>query len=187
MRLLLIAVAAMLVSCAAPTPSAPAAVPVVPAPGAILATNALLLDTSTPLMPEIGQPAPDFQFTLPDGTTQKLSDLQGKKVLLNFWATWCEPCRDEMPHLEQARQAYGDDLVILAVNKAEKAERIASFTNDIPVGFALIADPDADVANRYSAVNLPLTFFINRDGTVAARELKVMSYATITGHIDQLK
>ena len=179
--------ALLLSACAGQTETTPTVQPGAAAPGAIIATNATLLDTGSPAMPQVGEVAPDFQFTMPDGTIQKLSDLQGKKVVLNFWATWCEPCREEMPDLDKAYRKYGEDVVVLAVNKAEKVERIAAFSGQVPVSFPLIANPDADVADRYFTVNVPLTFFINTDGTIGARELKVMNYATIERTIQMLK
>jgi len=173
--------------CAGQTEELRTTLPGATAPGAIIATNAKLLDTGSPVLPQVGEVAPDFQFTMPDGTTQKLSDLHGKKVVLNFWATWCEPCREEMPDLDKAYQKYADDVVVLAVNKAEKVERIAKFNGEVPVGFTLIADPQGDVSTRYFTVNVPLTFFINTDGTIGSRELKVMTYTTIERNITALR
>ena len=177
----------MLVGCAAQSSAVPTAAPAA-APNAVIATSSRLLDTSSDLtMPEVGQVAPDFQFTLADGTTKKLSDLKGKKIIVNFWATWCDPCREEMPDLEKIRQEYGDKLVILAVNKVEKVERINGFSAEVPVGFTLIANPQGDITQRYGTRTVPNSFFINTDGTIGVRELKVMNYLTLKQNIDALR
>lgn len=165
----------------APTPAATTSNPVI-------ATESKLLDTSGEIaMPNVGQAAPEFEYTLANGTTRKLSDLRGKKVIVNFWATWCEPCREEMPDLDKIQHEYGDDLVVIAVNKAEKLPRIEGFTGEVPVSFALVANPSGDISQRYGTRTLPNSYFINTDGTIGARELKVMDYDTIKQNIDALR
>ena len=137
-------------------------------------------------IPEKGEAAPDFEYTLPDGSTHRLSDLRGKKVLLNFWATWCVPCRTEMPDLQQALGKYSD-VAVLGVNKAQDVEQLGPFASELKVGFPLIANPDGDIAARYAAQLLPTSYFINSDGTIALRKTGVMDYTFITNHLDELK
>jgi peroxiredoxin len=181
-RLLALGVVALaLAACGgtAPTP--------VPQPGTrIIATGAKLLDAGPVSIPEVGQAPPEFEYTLPDGTARKLSDLRGKKVLLNFWATWCAPCRTEMPDLQKALAEFGDSVVVLGVNKGEQPEVIAPFADEVGVSFTLVADPEASIAGRYAAINLPTTYFINSDGTIGLRKTGVMNYSFIKTHIDQL-
>jgi thiol-disulfide isomerase/thioredoxin len=156
-------------------------------PATIAAESKLLDDSGTTLMPNIGDIAPDFAYTLPDGTTHKLSELRGKKVLVNFWATWCEPCRSEMPDLQQATHTYGDELVVLGVNKLEPEAVIPPFLQEVPVSFPLIVNTSGDISSRYAAKNIPTSFFINRDGTVGFRQIGVMTYDFIKMHVDQLQ
>jgi thiol-disulfide isomerase/thioredoxin len=156
-------------------------------PRTIAADSRLLDGSGTTLMPNVGEPAPDFEYTLSDGTTHKLSDLRGKKVLLNFWATWCEPCRSEMPDLQQAAETYGSDVAILGVNKLEPAAVIPPFVDEVPVGFPLIVNTKGDISSRYAAKNIPTSFFIDTGGRVAFRRIGVMTYEFITQHLDQLK
>lgn len=178
----------LLMSCANQPANVATAVPAAAAPNAVIASSSKLLDASNDLtMPSVGQVAPDFQFTLTNGMTTKLSELRGKKVIVNFWATWCEPCREEMPDLDKVRQEYGETLVILAVNKAETVKQINGFSSQIPVGFALVANPDGDIAQRYGTRTVPNSFFINTDGTIGVRALQTMSYVTIKQNVDSLR
>lgn len=154
----------------------------------VIAVESKLLDTNSDAgIPEVGQVAPEFQFTMPDGTTRKLSDLRGKKVLINFWATWCEPCREEMPGLQKVHETYGDDLVILGVNKAENLSQVTSFAIELGLSFLLVVNPSADISDRYWARNIPLSYFINTDGTIGYRKLGIMDVDFVKDQLDQLK
>jgi thiol-disulfide isomerase/thioredoxin len=153
----------------------------------VIAAESKLLDTSgDAVMPNVGELAPDFEYTLADGTTHKLSELRGKKVLLNFWATWCEPCRAEMPDLQKAANAYGDKVVILGVNKLEPIAVIPPFADELRVSFPLIVNTKGDISNRYAAKNIPTSFFINTDGTIGFRQIGVMNYSFMKQHLDKL-
>ena len=89
----------------------------------LIAAESRLLDSADQaVVPRQGDAAPDFEYTLGDGTTHKLSDLRGKKVVINFWATWCEPCRVEMPDLQKVSQESGDQVAVLGVNWREGAD-----------------------------------------------------------------
>jgi peroxiredoxin len=154
----------------------------------VIAAESKLLDSSDDVsMPNAGDRAPDFQYTLSDGTTHKLSDLRGKKVLLNFWATWCEPCRAEMPDLQKSLDTYGDSIVILGVNKLEPVATIPPFADELKISFPLIANTKGDISNRYGAKNIPTSYFINSDGTIGFRQIGVMTYDFMKLHLDQLK
>jgi thiol-disulfide isomerase/thioredoxin len=153
----------------------------------IAADSRLLDDSGAVAMPSAGEVAPDFEYTMSDGTTHRLSELRGKRVLLNFWATWCEPCREEIPDLQKAADTYGDAIVILGVNKLEPIAVIPPFADELQVRFPLIVNTKGDIANRYGAKNIPTSFFINTDGTVGFRQIGVMNYEVMKLHLDQLK
>ena len=153
-----------------------------------IAADSKLVGDSGPLdIPQVGQLAPDFQYTMPDGTTHRLSDLRGKKVLVNFWATWCAPCRSEMPDLQKALGEAGDSVVVLGVNKAQELKEIAPFADELRISFPLIANQSGDIAGRYAAQNLPTSYFINSDGTIGLKKTGVMNYTFIKTHLAQLK
>lgn len=120
------------------------------------------------------EPAPDFEFTTPDNKTVKLSDLRGKIVIINFWATWCGPCRQEMPDLQKISDSSNGMVVVLAVNKLEEASVIGPYAEEIGVQFTLIANPGGDIPERYGVRNLPTSYFIRPDGTVADWRLGAM-------------
>ncbi len=115
-----------------------------------------------------GVPAPDFTLLALDGSSVKLSDFRGKAVLLNFWATWCPPCKVEMPWFEDLQKQYGKDgLVVLgvAMDDSEPAT-IAKFASELGVNYQVLLGTDK-VSDDYGDVQyLPTTFYIGRDGAI---------------------
>lgn len=115
-----------------------------------------------------GLPAPDFQLPSLDGNKVKLSDYRGKAVLLNFWATWCPPCKVEMPWFADLQKQYGKDgLVILGVAMDDSApDKIAQFASEMGVNYPILLGTDR-ISDDYGDVQyLPTSFFIGRDGTI---------------------
>lgn len=113
-----------------------------------------------------GAPAPDFALVLEDGRHLSLSDLQGRPVVLNFWATWCGPCRLEMPEL--MRMAVDDpDLVLLAVNVQETLDAVAPFADDFAMTIPVVLDSEGRLKERYAVRGMPTTYFIDREGAIA--------------------
>lgn len=117
---------------------------------------------------EAGTRAPDFALEFPDGSRTTLSDLRGQPVVLNFWATWCPPCRAEMPDLVAAYEAHKDNgLVIVGVNEQDDEDKALAFMEQYGIEFPVLLDSRGDLASLYTARGLPTTFFIDRDGNVA--------------------
>ena len=117
---------------------------------------------------QIGDLAPDFTAPTQDGSTVTLSDLRGQPVVLNFWATWCPPCRAEMPDLVAAYEAHKDNgLVIVGVNEQDDEDKALAFMEQYGIEFPVLLDSRGDLASLYTARGLPTTFFIDRDGNVA--------------------
>lgn len=113
--------------------------------------------------------APDFTLKTTDGGAISLSSLRGKVVLLNFWATWCPPCRAEMPDLEALQRHYGADheFVVLGVNNMEGADEVAAFAQRQGITFPLLLDADGRVGAKLFGVRyLPTSLIIDRDGYI---------------------
>ncbi len=116
--------------------------------------------------PVPASPAPNFNMVLPDGRYLSLADLQGRPVLLNFWATWCGPCRLEMPELvDEANR--NQDLVILAINVQQELTQLQPFAEEFQMIMPVVLDSDAALRQLYEVSGMPTSVFINREGNVA--------------------
>ena len=129
------------------------------------------LDGESPTAPvegaQIGNLAPDFQLQNVDRQTVSLGNLQGKPVLINFWATWCPPCRDEMPYIQEIYEEWSDKgLVVLAINLGESSSKAEEFMQSYNLSFTVLLDTKQDVAQRYNITGIPTTFFIDKDGII---------------------
>jgi peroxiredoxin len=117
--------------------------------------------------PLIGSPAPGFQLSSLAGVEGSLDQYRGKVVLLNFWATWCQPCTKEMPAMQAAHDALRDQgFVVLAINELEDIQKVRDHIQEHQHTFAVLLDPDNHVANQYGVVGLPVSIFIDKTGHV---------------------
>jgi len=117
--------------------------------------------------PLVGSPAPEIALKDLQGQEVKLSDLHGKIVLLNFWATWCKPCKEEMPAMQASYDKLRDQgFVVLAVNELEDTDKVIEHIRTHGHTFLVVMDHDNRVANRYGVVGLPASFLIDRQGIV---------------------
>ncbi len=129
---------------------------------------------------EVGRFAPDFQSVTAEGEPISLYDLRGSVVLLNFWATWCGPCRIEMPGLQRQYMTYGDQgFVVLAVNNAEPVDMVTAFRDQLRFTFPIVMDESGDIQRQFGIVNYPSTLLIDRDGRIAARHFGVVTPADV--------
>jgi cytochrome c biogenesis protein CcmG/thiol:disulfide interchange protein DsbE len=125
------------------------------------------VSTDSTQSPQVGKPAPDFYFENPEGESTSLSQLQGKPVLLNFWATWCGPCVYEMPFLEQIYEEWPDEeLVLLGVNIGESSTQAAEFMQSNGLSFTVLLDSETAVAQKYKIKYIPTTFLIDKEGVI---------------------
>jgi peroxiredoxin len=114
-----------------------------------------------------GKPAPDFSLQDLNGKSMRLSDLRGQVVLINLWATWCPPCRVEMPDLAATYNAHkAEGFVILGVDDQERTETVTDFLARQPLPYPILLDPDSRVAHAYSTSFLPASFLIDRRGVL---------------------
>lgn len=120
------------------------------------------------------QTAPDMALKDMDGQTVSLAALRGKVVVVNFWATWCPPCRREFPSMERLRRQFtGKPLAVIAVNEGESVEVIEGFISqlDIAPGFPILLDPEGDAMAFWTVRGLPTTFILDKRGRIAYRAI----------------
>lgn len=142
----------------------------------LLAVFALLLGfalyqtvlSGKPDVPEQGEQAPDFTLQTLEGEEIRLSDYRGKGVLINFWASWCEPCKSEMPAIERRYQKFKEKgFEVLAVNTGESDLSVKGFVRGYNLSFPILLDPDKEVTlERYHIGPLPSSIFVKPDGTI---------------------
>lgn len=119
-------------------------------------------------------PAPDFTLADMDEEMHSFRDLRGKVVLLNFWATWCPPCRREMPSMERLYQKLnGEDFTVIAVNQMETGDHVFAYTGQLAVDptFTILFDRDSRVSNSYRVNGLPTTYLIDKQGNIRFRAI----------------
>jgi len=139
--------------------------------------------------PHVGNLAPDFTLQTVAGESVTLADYRasgGMPVVLNFWATWCPPCRVEMPHFDAANALFAGDVAILGVNQAESPATIAGYAADHGLSYRLLVDEDMKVNHLYGVLNLPTTVFIDRNGIVREVLIGTMSRAVLEDRIQGL-
>lgn len=162
--------------------------PITAAGPAVIAVDSQLLETVTRPRLQVGDPAPDFAYTLADGSTHTLRDLRGQKVLINFWATWCAPCEVEMPDLERAAQQLGDSgLIVLAVNHSEQVDVIEPFAQKLGLTFPLIANPNRDIIHGFGVINLPTSYFIDTSGVVSYKHIGLINFDFIKQRVEEMQ
>jgi thiol-disulfide isomerase/thioredoxin len=139
------------------------------------------LDTRSPV---VGQPAPNFALQEIDGKVTRLSDLRGEVVLVNFWATWCVPCRQEMPAIEQVySEQRNQGFTVLEINEQEAPDAIRAFANQMGALPPVLLDRDGAVMRQYRLQGLPDSFIVDRQGVVHALSYGPISRQTILTYI----
>jgi cytochrome c biogenesis protein CcmG/thiol:disulfide interchange protein DsbE len=133
-----------------------------------------------PPAPAVGYPAPDFTLPTVAGSDITLSELRGMPVVLNFWATWCPPCRAELPELQAASEKYAGQIAIIGVNQAEPPAAVQAFAGKLGLAFEIPLDTEAKVSHTYGVRSLPTTFFIDRQGVIRQIQIGPVTEATLT-------
>ncbi len=134
--------------------------------------------------------APDFEVLDKDGNPVKLSDFRGKPVVLNFWATWCPPCKAELPDFDEAAATYGDKVHFLMVNLTDggrdTVDGVKAFVAENGYTFPVYFDTTYSAANAYRVYSIPTTYLINADGEIIGRKEGMMTGAELEAWIKKL-
>ena len=145
---------------------------------ACLLAGAAAVAFAQELKPWSGGAAPPLELADLQGKKHRLADYRGSVVLVNFWATWCVPCRDEMPSIERLRASLeGRRFAVLAVNLAEPESRIRKFLQAVPVGFPVLLDRETSTTRAWQAKLLPATYIVGPDGTIRYRHLGELDWS----------
>ncbi len=147
--------------------------------------------TGQPPSTEIGRAAPDFVLATPDGGTLRLSDLQGKPLLVNFWASWCTPCRQEMPEIVKSYNAHrAAGLVVVAVNLQENAAQVRAFAQEFGMSFPIVIDRDGGVGDAWHiggpVQGIPSSYFLDAAGVVQARVYGPLTAETLAADLAKI-
>ncbi len=116
-----------------------------------------------------GQPVPSFELEFSDGTKFSTQDLAGRALLINFWATWCGPCRHEIPIILEQQERHPEDLLVLAVNVKEDFEQVAAFATKYAMDVPVILDPPGEIVRQFEVRGYPTSIFVDANGHLVAK------------------
>ena len=175
-----------LVGCSSPLPTP--VVPLGPRPAApTTVPTPKPVKKNRPTYPKIGEMTPEF--TLPDlqGLERHIDEFQGKVVMLNFWASWCGPCRLELPALVEAYETYRDrGFFIIAVNVRERRDQASRFATEWNMSFPILLDSRGAVSSRYRVRGIPMSVFLDREGTINDIHVGVINAEQIRTQVERL-
>lgn len=160
---------------------------VMPVVSGAIAGNGTVSVTSGLAAGQVGEPAPDFTLRTLDGKKVSLRDFRGNTVLINFWATWCPPCRVEMPAIQAVyEEKKGQGFVVLAVNLQEESAVAARFAEEFRLTFPILLDERGQVAALYQLRGLPTSYFVDGAGVVRALRVGDMNRSFIEARLKDL-
>ncbi len=134
----------------------------------------------------LGSLAPDFELVRAGGGSLRLADLRGQVVLLNFWATWCLPCRSEMPLLQQTYDRLGGQgFVAIGVDFDEPAEIVIAFAEELGIDFPLLLDPGGQVQRLYRVIGYPTSVILDREGRISAYHIGILAKSQLDDYLKQ--
>lgn len=146
---------------------------------------ASLLNAGNSSSPRLGFTAPDFELMDLTGKPVRLSELRGTPVMINFWATWCNPCRIEMPLIQTAAE-QNTNLIILAVNADEPVRVVQPYVEKMGLTFPILLDPESKVEIMYLVQGLPTSFFLDKNGLIQAVQIGVLSEDKLSEHLEKI-
>lgn len=134
-----------------------------------------------------GNIAPDFTLKDLDGKIIKMSDFRGKPVVVNFWATWCLPCKEEMPAIEKAYQKYKGEVVFIGVDMKEDAETVRNFVKQYGYSWIFLLDSAGQAATNYRVSAVPETYFVDKDGIVRDFQIGAITLSGLESKIAKIR
>jgi peroxiredoxin len=135
----------------------------------------------------VGNRARDFTLESLDGGKVSLSDYRDQVVLVNLWATWCPPCRAEIPDLEAAYRAHRDEgFVVLGVNVEESVQAIEPFVTNLDMTYPVLLDERGQVMNDYRALGLPMSLLVDREGVIQERHVGILTASQLERYLSEL-
>ena len=135
------------------------------------------------VIPSVGSIAPDFTLESLSGERIHLSQYKGKPVLINFWATWCTPCKLEMPAIQSRYDETRTGFTVLAVNFDEPKEKVQTFVQELGLTFKVLLDPGGKIQNLYHVRGYPSTFLVDRDGVIQVEHIGLMTSNQLDGYL----
>jgi cytochrome c biogenesis protein CcmG, thiol:disulfide interchange protein DsbE len=136
----------------------------------------------------IGKPAPDFALKSLDGSTVSLSDLRGKPLMVNFWATWCPPCKEEMPVFQAAYEKYRDQgFEFVGIDMKEDERTVRNFVEEGGYTWTFLLDTTGQASNSYRVSAVPTTYFIDREGIIQGMFLGAISKSVLESRLQSIK
>lgn len=149
--------------------------------------NTSVLDTVGSIDDAVAAPvaAPEFSLKSLDGETYSLSALHGKWVIVNFWATWCTPCRAEMPLFQSIYEHYAGKIEILAVNDSDTVEDVEAYRDELGLSFPLLLEPTQETLNQYKVLGLPITVIVDPQGNIAWQRFGEVDLGEFENTVDE--
>ena len=143
-------------------------------------------NSDLPVAPEKGALAPDFTLQGLNGDQVNLNDFRGKDVLINFWATWCGPCRIEMPTIQARFEQHNPNLAVLAVDFDEPAPQVQAFVDELGLTFDVLLDPGGEIQKLYQVRGYPTSVFVDQDGVVQIVHIGIVTESQLDGYLSDL-
>lgn len=135
----------------------------------------------------VNRPAPDFTLTTFKGTTISLEGLKGKPIVINFWASWCPPCRIEAPLLERTWRAYKNrDVVFVGVDVQDREEDALNYIREFDITYPNGPDPTGEISIDYGVSGLPVTFFVSKKGEIVRRWVGAIERSVLISSIEEI-
>jgi len=138
-------------------------------------------------VPQVGVHAAEISLKSLDGASIRLSQFRSKPVVINFWATWCPPCRDEMPLLQETAERYSNDLVVLGINFDEPDALVRSFVDEFGITFPILLDPGGQIGDLYRVSAFPTTIIVDEAGVIQVVHIGQLFAGDLDRYMTQLK